>query len=165
MSLGALVPLDQQDRAQWDRDLVSEGQALVRSCLRTNLPGPYQIQAAINAVHSDAPRAAETDWAQILTLYDQLLVFDPSPVVALNRAVALGEVEGPAAGLAAVDGLALQSYYLFHAVRADLLRRLGRPTDAAAAYDEAMAHTGNEAERAFLARARAGLTASELPVQ
>ena len=135
---------------------VGEGQELVRFCLRRNLPGPYQIQAAINAVHSDAPRATDTDWRQILALYDQLLLFDPSPVVALNRAVALAEVEGPAAGLAAVDGLPLESYYLFHAVRADLLRRLGRLPEAAAAYDAALARTDNEAERAFLARARRG---------
>jgi RNA polymerase sigma-70 factor (ECF subfamily) len=114
------------------------------------------VQAAINAVHGDASRATDTDWGQILALYDQLLLFDPSPVVALNRAVALGEVEGPAAGLAAVDALPLQSYYLFHAVRADLLRRLDRLPEAAAAYDAAMARTENEAERAFLARARLG---------
>jgi RNA polymerase sigma-70 factor (ECF subfamily) len=151
---GELVALDQQDRRLWDRDLIEEGQGLVGLCLRRNLPGPYQIQAAINAVHCDAPRATDTDWGQILALYDQLLVFDPSPVVALNRAVALGEVEGPAAGLAAVDDLPLESYYLFHAVRADLLRRLGRLPDAVAAYDAALARTGNETERAFLAHAR-----------
>jgi RNA polymerase sigma-70 factor (ECF subfamily) len=152
---GALVPLHEQDRTQWDRDRISEGQQLVRFCLRRNTPGPYQIQAAINAVHSDAVRATETDWRQILALYDQLLVFDPSPVVALNRAVALAEVEGPAAGLAGVDALPLDSYYLFHAVRADLLRRLDRRSEAAAAYDAALARTENEAERSFLARARA----------
>jgi RNA polymerase sigma-70 factor (ECF subfamily) len=160
---GELVPLDQQDRTQWDRGLVSEGQRLVRLCLRRSLPGPYQIQAAINAVHSDAPQASDTDWAQILALYDQLLLFDPSPVVALNRAVALGEVEGPAAGLAAVDQLPLEPYYLFHAVRADLLRRLGRLPEAVAAYDAATAATGNEAERAFLTRAR--LAAAGPPLQ
>jgi RNA polymerase sigma-70 factor, ECF subfamily len=160
---GALVPLDRQDRSLWDWGQVHEGQELVRFCLRRNLPGPYQIQAAINAVHGDASRATDTDWGQILALYDQLLVFDPSPVVALNRAVALSEVEGPAAGLAAVDGLSLQSYYLFHAVRADLLRRLDRLPDAAAAYDAAMARTDNEAERAFLAGARRA--AAETPVQ
>jgi RNA polymerase sigma-70 factor (ECF subfamily) len=153
---GVLVPLDQQDRTLWDRSLVGEGQGLVRFCLRRNLPGPYQVQAAINAVHDDAPRATDTDWGQILALYDQLLLFDPSPVVALNRSVALAEVEGPAAGLAALDGLPLQSYYLLHAVRADLLRRLGHLPEAAAAYDAAMARTENEAERAFLARARLG---------
>jgi RNA polymerase sigma-70 factor, ECF subfamily len=160
---GALVRLDEQDRRLWDRDLVSEGQELVRLCLRRNLPGPYQIQAAINAVHSDAPRAEDTDWSQILALYDQLLLFDPTPVVALNRAVALGEVEGPAAGLAATDGLPLQSYYLLHAVRADLLLRLGRSADAVAAYDTAIELTENEAERAHLARARAA--AAEPPPQ
>jgi RNA polymerase sigma-70 factor, ECF subfamily len=151
---GELVPLDEQDRTRWDGALISEGQDLVRFCLRRNLPGPYQIQAAINAVHSDAPRGTDTDWVQILALYDQLLLFDPSPVVALNRAVALGEIEGPAAGLAAVDELPLESYYLFHAVRADLLRRLGRLPEAVAAYDAATARTDNEAERAFLTRKR-----------
>ena len=154
---GALVPLREQDRTLWDHARIREGQELVRFCLRRNTPGPYQIQAAINAVHGDAVRAEETDWSQILALYDQLLVFDASPVVALNRAVALGEVEGPAAGLAAVDGLPLQSYYLFHAVRADLLRRLGRPSEAVAAYDAALARTENEPERSFLARARAAV--------
>ena len=156
---GALVPLHEQDRSLWDRDLIAEGQALVRRCLRRNMPGPYQLQAAINAVHSDAPRRAATDWRQILALYDQLLVFDASPVVELNRAVALSEVEGPAAGLAAVDGLPLQAYYLFHAVRADLLRRLGRRSEAAAEYGLASTRTDNEAERAFLERARAEATA------
>ena len=162
-SLGALVPLNEQDRLLWDSDLISEGQDLVRFCLRRNVPGPYQIQAAINAVHSDAPGATDTDWEQILALYNQLLRCDQSPVVALNRAVALGEVEGPAAGLAAADGLLLDSYYLFHAVRADLLRRLGRLTEAVAAYDAALARTDNEAERSFLAGAR--LTATEPPRQ
>jgi RNA polymerase sigma-70 factor (ECF subfamily) len=152
---GVLVPLREQDRSLWDQARIGEGQELVRFCLRRNTPGPYQIQAAINAVHSDAVRPTETDWRQILALYDQLLVFDASPVVALNRAVALSEVEGPAAGLAGVDGLPLESYYLFHAVRADLLRRLGRPSEAVAAYDAALARTENEAERSFLARARA----------
>ena len=157
---GALVPLGEQDRALWDHDLVAEGQELVRFCLRRNTPGPYQIQAAINAVHSDARSAADTDWRQILALYDQLLVFDPSPVVELNRAVALAEVEGPGAGLAAVDGLPLQSYYLFHAVRADLLRRLGRREDALASYASALERTDNEAERSFLARARSAAAPS-----
>lgn len=162
-SLGALVPLNEQDRLLWDRDLISEGQDLVRFCLRRNVPGPYQIQVAINAVHSDALRATDTDWGQILALYDQLLRCDPSPVAALNRAVALGEVEGPAAGSAAVDGLPLDSYYLFHAVQADLLRRLGRLPEAVAAYDAALARTDNEAERSFLAGAR--LAATEPPRQ
>jgi RNA polymerase sigma-70 factor (ECF subfamily) len=152
---GALVPLPEQDRRLWDHGLISEGQGLVRWCLRRNMPGPYQIQAAINAVHSDAPRGTETDWRQILALYDQLLVFDASPVVTLNRAVALAEAEGPSTALTAVDGLPLESYYLFHAVRADLLRRSGRLAEAAIAYDSALARTDNAAERAFLERARA----------
>ena len=155
---GAFIPLHEQDRTLWDRNLIGEGQELVRMCLRRNIPGPYQIQAAINAVHSDAPVASETDWPQILVLYDQLLVFEASPVVALNRAVALSEVEGPAAALTAVDGLPLESYHLFHAVRADLLRRVGRPAEASIAYESALARTDNEAERAFLERARTAVT-------
>jgi RNA polymerase sigma-70 factor, ECF subfamily len=147
---GALVLLADQDRGRWDRDLIAEGQALVRRCLRRNRPGPYQVQAAINAVHSDAPDAAATDWRQILALYDQLLALAPSPVVALNRAVAVAEVEGPAAALALVDPLDLDSYHLFHAIRADLLRRLGRDAEAALAYDAAIARAQNAAERAFL---------------
>jgi len=152
---GALVPLHEQDRSLWDGELMAEGQGLVRACLRRNRPGPYQIQAAINAVHADAPIAAATDWRQIVALYDQLLVAEPSPVVALNRAVALAEVEGPEAGLAATDGLGLDGYYLLHAVRADLLRRVGRGREAIAEYDAALARTDNEAERAHLERARA----------
>src|ERR687895_89529 len=130
-------------RRCWDCDRIAEGQAIVRRCLRRNQPGPYQLQAAINAVHSDAPVAAATDWGQILALYDQLLALAPSPVVALNRAVAVAEVEGPAAALALVDGLELDGYHLFHAVRADLLRRLGRDHEAALAYDAAIARAGN----------------------
>jgi RNA polymerase sigma-70 factor (ECF subfamily) len=148
---GSLVLLADQDRARWDRELIAEGQDLVRRCLRRGRPGPYQIQAAINAVHSDAPVAAVTDWGQILQLYDQLLVVAPGPVVALNRAVAVAEVQGPAAALTLVDGLDLDRYYLHHAIRADLLRRLGRPGEAAQAYSEALALTGNAAERAYLA--------------
>lgn len=151
---GELVRLADQDRRRWDRDLVAEGQAIVRACLRRNQPGPYQIQAAINAVHSDAPTAAATDWRQIRQLYDQLLALAPSPVVALHRAVAVAEVEGPAAGLALVDSLDLDRYHLFHAVRADLLRRLGRDAEAAHAYEAAIARTGNAAERRFLQRQR-----------
>jgi RNA polymerase sigma-70 factor, ECF subfamily len=147
---GALVPLPEQDRRRWDRSLVAEGQALVRACLRTNRPGPYQIQAAVSAVHSEALTAAETDWRQIVALYDQLLAFDPGPVAALHRAVAVAEVDGPAAGLALVDGLDLPGYPHFHAIRADLLRRLGRGPDAARAYDAAIALSGNAAQRAFL---------------
>ena len=125
--------LADQDRALWDRALIAEGQAIVRRCLRRNQPGPYQIQAAINAVHSDAPTAADTDWRQILQLYDQLLALAPTPVVALNRAVAVAEVEGPEAALTLVDGSTSSDYHLFHAIRADLLRRLGRTAEAAAA--------------------------------
>jgi len=158
---GALVVLADQDRARWDRDLIGEGQAIVRACLRRNQPGPYQIQAAINAVHSDAPTAADTDWRQILQLYDQLLVLAPSPVAALNRAVAVAEVEGPGAALDVLDDLRLESYYLFHAIRADLLRRLNRNADAALAYDAAIARTANTAERAFLWRRRQSLTQPE----
>jgi RNA polymerase sigma-70 factor (ECF subfamily) len=152
-----VVLLADQDRSRWDRALIAEGQELVRECLRRNRPGPYQIQAAINAVHSDAPTAAATDWRQILHLYDQLQAVAPSPVVALNRAVAVAEVDGPAAGLAIVDGLDLDGYGLFHAVRADLLRRLGRTEEAAAAYEAAVARTENGAERQFLERRRAAL--------
>jgi RNA polymerase sigma-70 factor (ECF subfamily) len=149
---GELVLLANQDRGRWDRDLVAEGQALVRQCLRRNQPGPYQIQAAINAVHSDAPDAAVTDWSQILRLYDQLLSVAPSPVVELHRAVAVAEVSGPGAALELIDGLDLDGYHLYHAIRADLLRRLGRNAEAAPAYEAAIARTGNEAERDFLRR-------------
>jgi len=154
---GALVLLADQDRGRWDRELIAEGQAIVRRCLRRDQPGPYQIQAAINAVHSDAPSAAATDWRQILQLYDQLLAIAPSPVVALNRAVAVAEVEGPEAALALVDGLELGDFHLFHAIRAELLRRLGRDDEAARAYDEAITRGGNAAEREFLRRSRAAL--------
>ena len=131
MDDGRMVLLADQDRSAWDHDLVAEGQEIVRRCLHRNQPGPYQIQAAINAVHSDAATAAVTDWAQIVALYDQLLVITPNPVVALNRAVALGELDGPAVALAAVDGLDLHQYHLFHATRVELLARLGRADDAA----------------------------------
>jgi RNA polymerase sigma-70 factor (ECF subfamily) len=151
---GGLVPLARQDRGGWDRGLIAEGQALVRQCLRRDEPGPYQIQAAIAAVHSDAPSVAATGWDQIVRLYDQLAAFTPSPVVALNRAVAVAEVEGPQAALALVDGLDLDGYHVFHAVRADLLRRLGRDAEAALAYEAAVACTANEAERDFLRRSR-----------
>jgi RNA polymerase sigma-70 factor, ECF subfamily len=147
---GDLVLLGDQDRGAWDRALIDEGQAIVRRCLRRDEPGPYQIQAAINAVHSDAPTAAETDWRQILALYDQLLATSPSPVVALNRAVAVAEVDGPETALALLDGLDLDGYHVFHAIRADLLRRAGRPGDAAGAYEAAIAATENAAERRFL---------------
>jgi RNA polymerase sigma-70 factor, ECF subfamily len=153
----SLVRLADQDRGLWDRELVAEGQALVRRCLRLNRPGPYQIQAAINAVHSDAASAAATDWRQILALYDQLMSIAPSPVVALNRAVAVAEVFGPEAALTLVDELDLDGYHLFHAIRADLLRRLGRRTEAAEAYGAAIARTENAAEREFLRRSRRAL--------
>jgi len=158
---GALVLLPDQDRGLWDRALVAEGQGIVRASLRRNQPGPYQIQAAINAVHSDAATAADTDWRQILQLYDQLLAVAPSPVAVLNRAVAVAEVEGPAAALAELDDLHLDDYYLFHAVRADLFRRLERDADAAAAYDAAIALAGNNTERVFLQRRRQQLTPPE----
>jgi len=154
---GTLVLLAEQDRGLWDRDLVAEGQAIVRRCLRRNQPGPYQIQAAINAVHSDAPSLETTDWRQILQLYDQLTAIAPGPIVALNRAVVVAEIEGPQAALALVDGLALDRYYLFHAVRADLLRRLGRTREAALAYEAAIARSENAAEREFLQRSRDAL--------
>ena len=150
---GELLLLADQDRSRWNRDLIVEGQAIVRDCLRRNRPGPYQIQAAINAVHSDAPSAAATDWSQIRQLYDQLMSFTPSPVVALNRAVAIAETAGPGAALAIVDGLSLNDYYLYHAVRADLLRRLDRRGEAARAYEQAIARTQNSAECRFLERA------------
>jgi RNA polymerase sigma-70 factor, ECF subfamily len=151
---GGLVLLPDQDRDRWDAGLVAEGQALVRRCLRRNRPGPYQIQAAINAVHSDAPCAAATDWGQIRTLYDQLLTLTPSPIVALNRAVAVAEVDGPQAAIRLVDDLGLDGYHLFHAIRADLLRRLGRDAEAAEAYGAAIARAGNDTEREFLRRRR-----------
>ncbi|HEX9644038.1 MAG TPA: RNA polymerase sigma factor [Acidimicrobiia bacterium] len=147
---GTLVRLDDQDRSLWDRRLIAEGQALVRACLRRNMPGVYQIQAAIAAVHSDAASPAETDWSQIVRLYDQLLARTPTAVVALNRAIALGELEGPAAGLAALEGLDLDGYHLYHAARADLLERLGRVDDATDAFDRAVALTTNDAERRLL---------------
>jgi RNA polymerase sigma-70 factor (ECF subfamily) len=147
---GSLVLLLEQDRTQWDQALIAEGQAIVRQCLRRDRPGSYQIQAAINAVHADAATAEQTDWAQILALYDQLVAVTPSPVVALNRAIAVGEVHGPAAALAIVEDLDLDSYHAFHATRADLLRRLGRTGDAMAAYQRAADLAPTDAERDFL---------------
>ena len=171
---GSLILLADQDRGRWDRGLIAEGQALVRQCLRRGQPGPYQIQAAINAVHATPPTAAgATDWGQILQLYDQLLAVAPSPVVALHRAVAVAEVDGPATALALVDelgasagqgsGPSLAGYHLFHAIRADLLRRLGRTGEAAAAYDEALALTANATERDFLRRQQAHLPQPDHP--
>jgi RNA polymerase sigma-70 factor, ECF subfamily len=162
---GSLVRLAEQDRRLWDPGPVAEGQAIVRACVQRGRPGPYQIQAAINAVHSVAPDFDSTDWPAILTLYDQLQAFTPTPVVALNRAVALAEVRGAAVGLSAVDDLrssGLDSYYLFHATRADLLRRLGRTTEAAAAYARARSLTANPVEQAFLDTQRATLGPPDL---
>jgi RNA polymerase sigma-70 factor, ECF subfamily len=149
---GSLVLLGDQDRSQWDRALIEEGQTILRRCLRRNQPGPYQLQAAINAVHADAATVEQTDWSQIVALYDQLLAVTPTPVVALNRAIAIGEVHGPAAALALVDQLDLDTYHPYHATRADLLRRLGRNREAAAAYQRAAAMAPTDAERDFLRR-------------
>jgi RNA polymerase sigma-70 factor (ECF subfamily) len=156
---GALVLLGEQDRRQWDRGMIDEGLAIVRRCLHRNRPGAYQLQAAINAVHADAATFAETDWTQIVALYDQLLAVAPNPVVALNRAIAIGEVEGPAAALALVNDLDLDNYYPFHATGADLLRRLGQTSEAGAAYERAAAIAPTDAERDFL---RLGGRASRL---
>ncbi len=153
---GRLVRLADQDRTTWDEEMIAEGHAIVRSCLRRNQPGPYQLQAAIAAVHSDARRAEDTDWFQIVALYDQLVARMPSPVVALNRAIALAERDGPGLALAALDEIdALDGYHLFHAARADLLQRLGRIEESLAAYDDALARTTNGAERGLLERQRA----------
>ncbi len=158
---GELVRLAAQDRTRWDAELIAEGHRLVRRCLARDQPGPYQLQAAINAVHTDAPSAAETDWRQILMLYDQLRMLTPTPVVALNRVVALAEVDGPAVALAELSELGgdkrLARHHLVHAIRGDLLERSGRPAEAATAYAEAMALTENQAERHLLARRRACL--------
>jgi RNA polymerase sigma-70 factor, ECF subfamily len=143
---GALVRLAYQDRSRWDAGLVAEGRAIVRACLRRDQPGRYQILAAINAVHTDPV----TDWSQVLALYDQLAAFDPGPVVALNRAVALAEVEGPAAALRVVDSLSLDGYHLFHAIRGDLLARIGRAADARQAFQAAARLTENQRERDYL---------------
>ncbi|UNX56509.1 RNA polymerase sigma factor [Georgenia sp. TF02-10] len=159
---GALVPLPEQDRSRWDRALLAEGQDLVRQCLRRGAPGPYQVQAAIAAVHSDAPSAGATDWPQVLALYDQLRALVPTPVVALNRAVALAEVAGPRAALVEVETLDLAGYHLFHATRADLLTRLGRTAEAAGALELALGLTANEAERDLLRRRLAGLREEEV---
>jgi RNA polymerase sigma-70 factor (ECF subfamily) len=154
---GQLVPLDEQDRAGWDRALIAEGHALVRECLAINRPGRYQLLAAINAVHTDAPTAADTDWSQVVALYDQLTRVDPSPIVALNRAVAVAELDGPEVALALVERLPLAGYHPWHVARADLLRRLGRSDEAKEAYGAAIAATQNSAERAYLSRKRGEL--------
>jgi RNA polymerase sigma-70 factor (ECF subfamily) len=150
---GALVLMSDQDPARWDADLIAEGRRLVRRCLRRDQPGPYQIQAAINAVHTDPP----TDWAQVRQLYDHLLALMPTPVVAVNRAVAVAETDGPAAALTLVDELDLHGYHLFHAIRAELLRRLGRTDEAAREYETAAARSSNRAERTLLAARRDSL--------
>jgi RNA polymerase sigma-70 factor (ECF subfamily) len=154
---GDLVLLADQDRGRWNRAHIHEGQALVRGCLARSEPGPYQIQAAINAVHSEAATAAETDWPQIVTLYDHLMAMAPSPIVALNRAVAVAEVDGPHAALTIVESLDLDRYYLFHAIRGHLLGRLGRHREAASAYDAAIARSENAVEREFLRARRASI--------
>ena len=157
---GSLVLLADQDRSRWDRGLIAEGQTLVAACIRRDRPGPYQLQAAIAAVHSDGASAEETDWGSIVRLYDQLLAHAPTPVVALNRAVAVAEVSGPAAGLEAVEQLDLAGYHPFHATRADLLRRLGRHDEAVAAYEAALAVVENDTERRFLEERRRSLAAT-----
>jgi len=147
---GSMVLLRDQDRTQWNHALIAEGQRIVRRCLAANRPGPYQIQAAINAVHGDAAVASATDWRQIVELYDQLLAIAPGPVVALNRAVAVAETSGPVTALALVDRLDLTDFYLFHAIRADLLQRLGRKNEALAAFQAALGRVANARERSFL---------------
>ncbi len=161
---GELVILAEQDRSRWDRALIDEGHALVRRCLRRNAPGPYQLQAAINAVHTDAPSFAATDWRQVVALYDQLMVRAPTPVAALNRAVAVAEIEGAERGLALVDeligtrdGSGLAAFHPYHVARAELLRRLGRHAEAAQAYERGLELAGNDVERAHLRRRLAGL--------
>jgi RNA polymerase sigma-70 factor (ECF subfamily) len=160
---GELVPLDQQDRGGWERALIDEGHALVRECLALSRPGQYQILAAINAVHTDARTAADTDWSQIAALYEQLRIVAPSPIVELNRAVAVAELDGPEVALAIVDKLGLTTYHAWHVTRAELLRRMGRSADARAAYDAAIAVTDNAAENAYLARRRDQLAHPENP--
>ena len=154
---GMLVPLDEQDRTLWDAAMIDEGHRLVRACLALNRPGPYQVQAAINAVHTDAIDASMTDWSQVVALFDQLLAMSPTPVVALNRAVAVAEVDGPEVALALVEPLGLTSYHAWHATRADLLRRLGRYDEAREAYDRAIELAGSDAEKSFLTGRRDNL--------
>lgn len=159
VSGGELVTLGQQDRGSWDQALITEGHALVRECLSRvaaggSAPGTYQLMAAINAVHTDAPDVRDTDWSQIVQLYDRLYAVTPTPVVALNRAVAIAEVDGPQVALSIVDGLDLIGYHAWHATRADLLRRLGRSMEARDAYGHAIDLTQNPAERAYLGRRR-----------
>ena len=155
---GSIVLLADQDRTAWDHTMAAEGRALAAACLRRGVPGTYQLQATINAVHSEAVTAADTDWAQIVRIYDHLLAIAPSPVVALNRAVAVAEVDGPAAALALVDELDLDGYHLVHATRADLLARLGRVVESASAYERAESLATNAAEQRFLRERRAALS-------
>lgn len=154
---GQLVPLDEQDRAGWNRAVIAEGHRLVRECLDINRPGRYQILAAIGAVHTDAPSAETVDYSQVVALYDQLIAIDPSPIVALNRAIAVGELDGPEVAFALVDPLPLDGYHAWHATRAHLLRRLGRTAEAKVDYEAAIAAAGNPAERAYLTRKRGEL--------
>lgn len=154
---GQLVPMGEQDRAGWNREFIAEGHTLVRECLTINRPGRYQLLAAINAVHTDAPTAQDTDWMQVVALYDQLVTVDPSPIVALNRAVAIAELDGPGVALTLIDQLPLTGYHAWHAARADLLRRLNRTREAKLEYDAAIAATQNTAERAYLSRKRGEL--------
>ena len=151
---GSMVRLADQDRSRWDPSLIEEGHRLVQACLRRNQPGPFQIQAAIAAVHTDAPTAADTDWRQIVALYDQLYAIQPNPVVALNRAVAVGALHGPSAALDALANVNLADYQPYHAARADLLTRAERIDEAIAAYDRAIELTSNTAEREFLNQQR-----------
>jgi len=155
---GSLVRLADQDRSLWIRPLIDEGHALVRALLRRNMPGPYQIQAAIAAVHADASTAEATDWSQIVQLYDHLLLYTPTPIVALNRAIAVAELDGPATALALLEELDLDNYHLYHAARADLLQRLGRVDEAAIAYDRSIDLATNAVERDHLQRRREELT-------
>ncbi len=161
-SLGLMVRLTDQDRSLWTRALIQEGHDLVRACLRRNQPGPFQLQAAIAAVHADSPSAEATDWSQIVALYDQLYAIRPNPVVALNRAVAVGFLEGPAVGLDALARVDLDGYQPYHAAQADLLARAGRTDEALAAYTRAIELTSNPAEREFLERQRENIADSEL---
>jgi RNA polymerase sigma-70 factor (ECF subfamily) len=154
---GELVTLAEQDRGTWDTALIAEGHRLVRERLAAGVaPGRYQILAAISAVHTSAPEVRATDWSQIAALYDQLVRIDPSPIVALNRAIAVGELDGPEVALAAVDRLEhrLAGYHAYHVTRADLLRRLGRSQESRAAYDKAIELAGNTAQTAYLTRRR-----------
>ena len=158
---GELVALDEQDLGVWDATLIAEGHRLVRERLATGVaPGRYQILAAINAVHTSARDVQDTDWSQVVALYNQLVRLDPSPIIALNRAVAVAELDGPQVALAIVDGLEgrLVGYHAYHAARADLLRRLGRSQESRAAYDTAIGLAGNAAETAALTRRRDQLT-------